>query len=261
MEISQSHTSGSSCSKEGKKYELQIYNIVRKCKIINPNSNPKDCDSENKLFNTQSQDELGGCNSHNDIECNYHSEKDVPIEIKKMNTPDWMQCSLLYDTVENKWKGSLKNKIPNESKAIFENLIENINIFNGKIPPFMLRNITHDEWLQIKKDTKDFNDHYLDCPNDTIRDLYSKKGCKYIQISEKGLYHLGVDTCNFNVPEFICEQKIRIRTKIHTRKNSKGYCSLSVTLSCLPKNIKLLEKSPYSLEDIVRLPHNLLYTC
>ena len=96
-----------------------------------------------------------------------------------MNTPDWMQCSLIYDTVENKWKGSLKNKIPNESKAIFENLIQNINIFNGKIPPFMLRNITHEEWLQIKKDTTDFNDHYLDCPNDTIKHLYSKKGCKY----------------------------------------------------------------------------------
>ncbi len=94
----------------------------------------------------------------------------------------------------------------------------------------------------------------------TPSNIYTVKGCKYIQISEKGLYHLGVDTCNFNVPEFICEQKIRIRTKIHTRKNSKGYCSLSVTLSCLPKNIKLLEKSPYSLDDIARLPHNLLYT-
>lgn len=237
---------GAGCSISGKKYELKIYNIVKKCKY------------NNNYFNTQNEDELGGCNSKNDIVCMMDSTN-IPIEIKKLNTPDWMQCSLKYDCIHKKWIGSSNNKIPEESKKIFEELISNTILFNGKIPPFMLKNIIHEEWLQIKKHTTDFNDFYLDCPNDTIKRLYSEKGCIYIQISDKGLYHLGNDICNFNVPLFICEQQLRIRTKIHTRKNSKGFCKLSVTVSCQPKNIKKLNNSNYSLDDRLKLPSNLLY--
>jgi hypothetical protein len=183
----------------------------------------------------------------------------VPIEIKKSKTPDWMQCSIKYDCESKKWIGSSKNKIPEKSKKIFEELISNSILFNGKIPPFMLRDITHKEWLDIKKETTDYNDTYLECPDDTIKKLYRVKGCFYIQISDKGLYYLGNDICEFNVPEFICEQQLRIRTKIHTTKNTKGFCKLSVTISCQPKNIKNLVKSNYSLDDSSKLPINLLY--
>lgn len=237
---------GASCSISGKKYELEIYNIVKKCKLNNNN------------FNIQNKDELGGCNSKNDIIC-IMDNINIPIEIKKLKTPDWMQCSLKYDCISEKWIGSSKNKIPEKSKKIFEELISNTKLFNGKIPPFMLKDVTHKEWLQIKKDTSDFNDFYLDCPNYIIKRLYSEKECNYIQISDKGLYHLGNDICKFNVPEFICEQELRVRTKIHTTKNSKGFCKLSVTISCKPKNIKNLFKSLYSLDNISKLPENLLY--
>lgn len=237
---------GAGCSVSGKKYELEVYNVVKKCKL------------NNNDFNTQKEDELGGCNSKNDIECVIGSIN-IPIEIKKIQAPDWMQCSLKYDCVNKKWIGSSKNKIPEKAKKIFEELISTITLFNEKIPPFMLKDITHVEWLQIKKETNDFNDVYLDCPNDTIKKLYSEKGCVYIQISDKGLYHLENDICKFNVPEFICEQQLRVRTKIHTTKNSKGFCKLSVTISCQPKNIKLLPKSNYSLDDSSKLPDNLLY--
>ena len=209
-----------------------MYNIVKKCKL------------NNNDFNIQTADELGGCNSKNDIECIMGSVK-IPIEIKKIKTPDWMQCSLQYDYVSKKWIGSSKNKIPEKSKKIFEELISTTILFYEKIPPFMVKDITHEEWIQIKKETNDFNDIYLDCPKNTIQKLYSEKGCVYIQISDKGLYHLGNDICEFNVPEFICEQQLRIRTKIHTTKNSKGFCKLSVTISCQPKNIKQLCKSNY----------------
>jgi len=56
--------------------------------------------------------------------------------------------------------------------------------------------------------------------------------------------------CNFDVPEFNCEQQLRVRTKIHTKKNNKGYCKLSVIVACQPKNIKLLKNSKYSLDAI-----------
>jgi hypothetical protein len=187
------------------------------------------------------------------------SVSDVSIEIKKSHTPDWMQCSLKYDTTNKKWIGSSKNKIPEASKKIFENFISTITLFNGNIPPFMLQDITHEEWVKIKNETSDYKDTYIDCPNDTIKQLYSEKGCTCIQISEKGLYHLGNDVCDFKVPAFICEQQLRIRTKIHTRKNKKGFCKLSVTIACQPKNISNLVNSEYSLDNQMKLPNNLVY--
>jgi hypothetical protein len=237
---------GLGCSINGKKYELQVYNIVKMCTL------------NGKKFNTQEEKELAGCGSKNDIECNMTKDKDIPIEIKKIKTPDWMQCSLHYDVINKKWIGSPRNKIPENAKQIFENLIASTVLFNGNIPPFMLKDITHEEWKQIKKDTKDFNDTYIDCPNDTIKTLYKEKGCEYIQISDKGLYHLGKDPCEFKVPEFICEQQLRVRTKIHSRKNAKGFCKLSVTIACQPKNIKDLINSEFSLDNKSKLPTNLL---
>ena len=62
-----------------------------------------------------------------------------------------MQCSLKYDNVNKKWIGSSKNKIPEASKKVFEDLISTITLFNGNIPPFMLKDITHEEWVKTKK--------------------------------------------------------------------------------------------------------------
>ena len=170
-----------------------------------------------------------------------------------------MQCSLKYDNVSKKWIGSSKNKIPEASKKVFEDIISKITLFNGNIPPFMFKDITHEEWTKMKSETTDFNDTYIDCPNDTIMKLYSEKGCSYIQISEKGLYHLGNDICDFKVPIFICDQRLRVRTKIHERKNKKGFCKLSVTIACQPKNINNVANSKYSLDNHMTLPNNLVY--
>lgn len=237
---------GSKCSFYGKKYEMQVYNIV------------KNCFFNTKPFNTQDIKELGGCTSTNDIQCNFQNTKDLSIEIKKYNTPDWMQCSLCYDVVNKKWIGSKNNKIPHKSKSIFENFLQDIKLFNGNIPPFLEKNMTYEEWTDVKSKTTDFNDEYFSCPNDTIKNLYKEKGCAYIQISEKGLYHLGGDICSFGVPEFICEQEMRVRIKVHSTRNAKGFCSLSVTISCKPKNLKDLPISLFSLDNTIRLPKNLV---
>lgn len=238
---------GALCSINGKKYELQIYNIVKNCYI------------NDKLFNTQEEKDLGNCNSKNDIICNYFADYDIPIEIKKLKTPDWMQCSLKYDEENKRWFGSSNNKIPDNSKQIFEKLLLDTKLFNDNIPPFLVNKITYEEWIKIKKETTDYNDTYINCPSDTIKRLYAEKGCYYIQISEKGLYHLGNDICNFNVPEFICEQQLRIRIKIHTRKNNNGYCNLSVIIACQPKRIKDLQLSEFSLDTKDKLPSVIYY--
>lgn len=79
---------GSKCSINGKKYELEVYNIVKNCKL------------NDRVFNIQREDELGGCSSINDISYNLNSIGDISIEIKKFKTPDWMQCSLQYDNIK-----------------------------------------------------------------------------------------------------------------------------------------------------------------
>lgn len=239
---------GSLCSISGHNYEKEIHNICKKCVFIN------------KPFNTQKDNELAGCSSKNDIECNFIEEKNIGIEIKKSNTPDWMQCVIKYNIETKKWEATKNGKIPIKCRELFNELINNIKLYDGEIPPFMMKSITHEEWISIKKETNKWNDRYIDIPSDSICRLYQEKGCDYIQISDGyGLYHLGKDICNFDVPLFNIEQQIRIRTKIHARKNKKGFCCLSVTVACQPKNIKKLSPSKYSLDDKDKLPPILNY--
>jgi hypothetical protein len=117
--------------------------------------------------------------------------------------------------------------------------------------------MTHKEWKEEKEKTDDWNDHYIPCKNNMISRLYGYKKCQYIQISNYGLYHLGEDVCNFGVPYFECEQRLRIRTKIHSSCDRHGFMSASVTVAAQPVNIKNLTPSPYSLDDMDRLPKNL----
>ncbi len=233
------------CSINGNIYEKKVYLVVKKCTI------------DSKPFNTQKQNELGGSTLKNDIICNYTNIKDVGIEIKKSKSPDWVQCSIKYNKEIKKWQASTKGKNPKECQLIFNNLLQNIDLYNEDIPPFMKRYITHEEWKKIKKETNKWNDKYYDIPSDTIRKLYLSKGCKYIQISQYGLYHLGEDVCNFGVPLFEIKQRFRIRTKVHSKKNKNGFCTLSVTCACQPINIKKLNKSNYSLDNKSRLPYKL----
>lgn len=238
---------GSQCSISGNNYEKCVFEIVNKC-ILNK-----------KKFNTQKSTDLGGSNCINDIQCNYNDEKDIGIEIKKCKTPDWMQCSIKYNVEEKKWESTKNGKIPKDSAKIFDEIINKISIFENDIPPFMIKKITHEEWIKIKKETKKWNDVYIEIPNDTIQKIYSCKKCQYIQISDYGLYHLGDDVCNFDVPEFTIEQQMRIRIKIHTKKDKDGFCKMSVMAACKPKNIKLLEKSKYTLDNKDKLPKNLTH--
>ena len=237
---------GALCSINGNKYEKEIHNIVKKCTL------------NDIAFNTQNINQLGGSKSCNDLSCRM-LQKDIGIEIKKFNTPDWMQCSIKYNNDTKQWFGSKNGKIPEGARNVFDELINNIEIFNNEIPIFLKYDITYEEWTLLKKDTKKWNDIYIEIPNDTIKKLYSLKNCYYIQISKYGLYHLGQDICGFNVPEFNIKQRMRIRIKVHTRKNKRGYCKLSVTAACQPNNIKTLDKSQYTLDHINKLPINLIY--
>jgi len=234
------------CSVKGNEYEHLIYNVVKHTYI------------NGKQFNIQKETDLAGCSSKNDICCIY-KDKEIGIEAKKYRTPDWMQCSIKYDKLNLKWYTGVTHKIPKRCVDIFNSLINKLNIFNGKVPPFIEHNLTHSDWMKIKKSTTTWNDTYIDIPDMTISNLYKLKGCYYIQISQYGLYHTGIDICGFGVPKFELKQRLRIRTKIHTRKAKDGFCKLSVTVSCQPNKISNLDKSPYSLDDKTKLPPTLIY--
>jgi hypothetical protein len=234
------YTRGSQCSVNGIKYERLIYDITKSLEL------------NGKPFNTSTT--LGGCSNKIDLLCNYLSPQDIGIEIKKYNAPDFMQCGLIYK--DSKW--ICKETHVSPITFVFNTLLEDIPLFGGNVPPFLSKPMTHNEWITIKKNTSIWNDMYISIPDDTISALYFVKGCQYIQLSTYGLYHLDEDVCKFNVPEFKIEQQMRIRIKIHTRKNKKGYCDLSVTASCIPTKIKeKLKASPYSLDSLDRLPLNL----
>ena len=236
---------GQGCLTSGVKYEKKVHGILRKCYI------------GGQRFNTQNESELGGASSKNDMQCNFGGLEDIGIEMKVKNTPDWMQCSIRY--VDGQWRGTDKCKIPEKSKDIFDRLISELNLFENNVPPFMTRKMTHDEWLKEKKETKRWDDVYIDVPPDTISNLYRAKGCQYIQVSDGlGLYHTGEDPCGFGVPYFNNQQQIRIRTKIHSRNNGTGHCAISLIAACQPKRINDMEPSPYSLDDEMRLPPALI---
>jgi len=237
---------GAKCSKNGNKYEQDIYNIVKFTTL------------NNKPFNTQKIEDLGGSKSCNDLECNFEKEKDIGIEIKKAKTPDWMQCSL--KKINNIWSGSEKGKIPLKSREIFNKILEKIKLFDGETPPFLQKKMKYAEWCEIKEKNNIYNDVYINIPDNIINKLYLEKGCKYIQISDYGLYRLDEDICNFNVPLFRIKQHMRIRIKVHSTGNEKKCCKLSIMASCQPIDIKTLEKSPYTLDDKERLPLNLIYS-
>ena len=239
---------GQTCSISGANYEKEIHNVLKKCFL---NGRP---------FNTQSENQLGGSSPKNDIVCNFNSINDIGIEAKKCNTPDWMQCKIDYDLSTKQWFPSPKSKNPEETRYIFNGLLHNVNFFGGQIPVFCEKKITHTDWKKIKDECDTWNDFYTSIPNDTIRRLYHAKGCQYIQISDGfGLYHLGEDVCKFGVPMFETEQQLRARTKVHTREDNDGFCKLSVTVACQPKNINFLPRSPYSLDESDKLPPNLIF--
>jgi hypothetical protein len=167
------------------------------------------------------------------------------------------QCSLKINN--DKWEGSEKGKIPEASRKEFNKLLENIILFDKNIPPFYKKELTYKEWTDIKSKSKIYDDNYIEIPKTTINKLYLAKGCYYIQISNYGLYRLGDDVCDLNVPLFDVKQKMRIRIKVHKKKNNNGWCKLSVTASCLPSDISLLEPSPYSLDNKEKLPKKLIY--
>ena len=235
---------GSGCSKSGNNYEKLVWNTI------------KNLQYNNKPFNTQDEKDLAGSGNNNDIQCDFNNSK-IGIECKSILTaPDYQQCTLKYKN--NIWRHefSKHSKISKENAKIIHDIIGNNKLF-GDTPPCIKKNITQKEWNTIKNKTNRWNDIYIPINDSTtIRNLYKLKGNGYIQIGDYGLYHLGKDIYNFDVPEFLIKQQLRVRIKSHGKRKDGSY-KYSVTAACQPCPGNKLMKSPYSLDNIKKIPKNL----
>lgn len=209
---------GSNCSKSGKQYENEVYEIIK-----------------NSPFVTE---QCGGSSHAPDIKC----IDGKSIEIKKVFAPDWGQTVLHWK--DNQWfsKSELFRKY--------------LNKLSMKPPQFLENKITYEQWLKIKVDYKDeYIDVDDDTINEYYKEkgsYYIQLSNGY------GLYYMDDDVFNFGVPKFDIKQRMRVRIKVHGRSDNNGYAQLSVTAAFQPINVKQMAKSPYSLDDKERLPPNLL---
>jgi hypothetical protein len=243
---------GKAASDSGKNYEENIHEFMK-------NTFFRKSKSENFKFNSQSVSELG-CHSASahDITCNSlsHDSKNVGIEIKKANINDWVHCHLKYDPVTK----TITCPNDNPVRAIFHEIIVGNKVlpFSGNIPTFMKRGAkcTVGEW---HKENHLFPSTIISIPSDTIAKIYAAKGCSYIQISGIGLFHTGVDICNFGVPYFVCNQTLRIYIKNHG--GSGTLMNLSVSAAVQPASMPELRSatSRFSLDNPRRFPNKLIY--
>lgn len=245
------HTSGSTSSKNGTKYEKDNHNI-----LINTTLN-------GKQFNTQKVSELGGSSAGKDLKCNFILEKDIGIEIKNTIGAEFIQLDVHKE--DNTWCGPRITKRSHPLSVVTRYLKEiNFNsadLFYGMMPPLNKTRDDFDSWetnFLKKKQEKGYGtkkEYQWECNvYDFVKDNYRDKGNDYIQIRDYGLYHLGEDKCNFGVPEFKPEKTIiRIRCK---RRGKKGCVPSSITMSAW---ISGLIKSPYSLDNKEQLPPALLH--
>lgn len=103
----------------------------------------------------------------------------------------------------------------NEKEVLHQKVLGNHVPFGGRVPPFLLRKITYEEWIEEKENFKD--ETYIIKNSTIIADYYLAQGSHYIYFEDKGLFHTG-DILLWNVPEFKCDIKVRIRCKQHSGK-------------------------------------------
>ena len=242
---------GKKPSENGKKYEIDIVNIIKYTYI------------NNEKFNSQKEDDLGGSSSKVDIICNFNGKmNNIGIEAKNSINAEYIQLDVHKE--DDKWVGPKITRKSHPESVInryLQELNSQENLYFGKMPPLNKTKKEFEEWetwlLSKKKDIgekENIDYSWKSKDNNFIRKNYKDKGCSYIQIKDFGLYHLGNDICNFNVPEFKPDSiRLRIRCK---RRGSKGCVPSSITISAYVCGLK---KSNFSLDDKTKLPKNIIY--
>jgi hypothetical protein len=206
---------------EEEDYIAKVKNISRWCNVNN-----------SEFYNTKSSDLKTHLNG-----------SPILFKLKKHDVLNWERFILKYCNYNIPY-------IPNS----LESMIDIKVLFSGRIPIFMFKNISFNYWLSIKHNYENIS---LICPPHALTCIYRDHGYKYIQISEKGLYHLGDDIYNFGVPKFLCPQRIYFETNVI--RYTDDICKVVPIISCRPTNITKLISSNFSLDSIKTLPQSIKY--
>lgn len=178
--------------------------------------------------------ELGGSTVNPDIQFQIDN-KIINIEAKNKNSSEGGQKTMHF-------KDGLL--ICKDNTTIHSEILSNYQPWSGNIPSFLKGDKSFDTWLSEKKM---FKDEYKFISSDVIRKYYKDKNIHYIQIQEKGLYHIDTDVLNIGTPIFDCESKLRIRCKQHGSSSMPS--SVQAVFIFIRKNLK---PSHYDIDH--RLP-------
>jgi hypothetical protein len=117
------------------------------------------------------------------------------------------------------FEGGQKRMVPGEGglripeECLHKECLGSYTPFQGNVPSFLKGDRRPEQWAAEKHL---FADEYIPVDNHKVTEYYRRKGESYIQVEDKGLYHLGLDPLQLGVPEFGCETKLRIRCKCHS---------------------------------------------
>jgi hypothetical protein len=170
-----------------------------------------------------------------------HNKKVYFLEIKNKTAPDYGAKKIIYNPTTKAWEW---NEID-----LMSVVFDKIGVLN-KIKQFEPRKHVKPDSLITKPD-KEYDQTQFEgtiplneatCAN-CLYEYYAQKNCFYIQIENKGFYHLLDDPAGLNVPKFTPVVSLRLRAKTHTSAPDYNY-SFRVVIQASRRTI------PFSTQDI-----------
>ena len=172
-----------------------------------------------------------------------HNGMDFFVEIKNKTAPDFGQKKLTW-TKQKGWEWS--------EKDIITDLYDRLGVMKYIDKNFVPRRYTVSagsiSMLDKKHDQQQFEKRGIVLSNPRyLYEFYARKNCYYIQIENKGLYHLKNDIANLVVPRFMPELTLRLRAKTHQSIPIYSYSFFAV----IQAQTNRMAKSLYDLEEKV----------
>jgi hypothetical protein len=138
-------SNGAKAVKNGKKYEKDVYYIVKNTYI------------NDKKFNIQNENELGGNSDRPDIKCIYNNI-DIIKELKNDLNGEYIQVDVIK---EDTWISKNKSKHPLSVYKRYEDEINlQDNLFYGILPPLNKTRKEFDDWEIAQSELKKKDEKY-----------------------------------------------------------------------------------------------------
>lgn len=165
------------------------------------------------------------------------------VEVKNETAPDFGQKKLNW-TKQHGWQWSEKDEITD----LYDRLGVMRYIDRNFIPRRYTVSANSITMLDKRFDQQQFEKRgiVLDSAK-YLYEYYARKNCYYIQIENKGFYHLKSDVANLVAPRFEPELTLRLRAKTHQSIPIYSYSFFAV----IQAKTSVMINSPFDLEEKV----------